>query len=159
MIDNSENRLEKTLKAWLEGQSSGQAQPQTVPRQLDDAALARLADKLLQLPVPLHNVLFMRHSFGLEDVEIMRVLDIAHPGQLATLAQELLKQVMGLDAPIAESSLRQACDMALERYTGQPVRSGEGGTNLELDALLANAAPKEPGRALSTEEKKGEKDG
>ena len=140
------NRLTEALQIWMERQDQQQTKPSVEPRLLAPEEVTRLAGLILRLPVPLHDVLFLRFCFDFGEEEIESSLDLPHPGQQASLTVGMLEQIMGLDAPIAESSLRQACEMALERYTQLPFSQEDPEECRDLLAQLEDAVQQERSR-------------
>ena len=139
---------------WIEVGTSLREETQLT---LSEAQVRLLADKILLLPVELHDVLFFRFCFHSTPEEVERLLDTCEANKKLWFAIRLLGRSMGLkNGVISLASMEAGCNKALLTYVelnlDRLTKLNDAALTRELENLAAKPAkarsPEKPRRSL-----------
>ncbi len=139
---------------WIEVGTSLREETQLT---LSEAQVRQLADKILLLPVELHDVLFFRFCFHSTPEEVERLLDTCEANKKLWFAIRLLGRSMGLkNGVISLASMEAGCNKALLTYVelnlDRLTKLNDAALTRELENLAAKPAkarsPEKPRRSL-----------
>lgn len=139
---------------WIEVGTSLREETQLT---LSEAQVRLLADKILLLPVELHDVLFFRFCFHSTPEEVERLLDTCEANKKLWFAIRLLGRSMGLkNGVISLASMEAGCNKALFTYVelnlDRLTKLNDAALTRELENLAAKPAkarsPEKPRRSL-----------